>query len=173
VKLLKSKARIALTGTPVENRVSDLWSLFDFLNPGLLGSTTEFKGFIKNIESRVPVSYAPLRKLVQPYILRRLKTDRSILSDLPDKTEINAHCTLSKNQAHLYQKLVNELADALEQPTEDPMQRRGLVLAYLQRFKQLCNHSDHYLGQVNFSPENSGKFKRLAEICEEIAARQE
>ena len=173
VKLLKSKARIALTGTPVENRVSDLWSLFDFLNPGLLGSSTEFKGFIKNIESRVPVSYAPLRKLVQPYILRRLKTDRSILSDLPDKTEINAHCTLSKSQAHLYQKLVNELADALDQPTEDPMQRRGLVLAYLQRFKQLCNHSDHYLGQGDFSPENSGKFKRLAEICEEIAARQE
>ena len=173
VKFLKAKSRIALTGTPVENRLSDLWSLFDFLNPGLLGSTTNFKGFVKSLEARVPASYAPLRKLVQPYILRRLKTDRSIISDLPDKTEINAHCTLSKSQAVLYQKLVEELGEALNNPDGDPMQRRGLVLAYLQRFKQLCNHSDHYLGRGEYAPKDSGKFHRLKEICDEIAARQE
>jgi superfamily II DNA or RNA helicase len=174
IKKLKAKARVALTGTPVENRLSDLWSLFDFLNPGLLGSSTDFKGFVKRLESRVPTSYAPLRQLVQPYILRRLKTDRSIISDLPDKTEITAHCSLSKRQAFLYQNLVGELEEALLDSTDpDPMKRRGLVLAYLMRFKQLCNHPDHLLGSGGYPPEDSGKFGRLREICEEIAAKQE
>jgi superfamily II DNA or RNA helicase len=171
VKKLLGKSRIALTGTPVENRLSDLWSLFDFLNPGLLGSVSVFKQFVKRLEAGENVSYAPLRSLVRPYILRRLKTDRSIISDLPDKTEMRAHCGLSRRQAGLYQKLVKEMAETMEMV--EGIKRRGLVLAYLMRFKQLCNHPDHLLGAGDFNPSDSGKFQRLGEICEEIASRQE
>jgi non-specific serine/threonine protein kinase len=171
VKRLKARARIALTGTPVENRLSDLWSLFDFLCPGLLGSQKKFKDFVKGLNQGDSQRYAPLRRLVQPYILRRLKTDRRIIADLPDKTEVRAFCGLSKRQAALYAKLVDQMALALE--TLDGMQRRGLVLAYLMRFKQLCNHPSQMLGDGQFRAEDSGKFSRLAEICEEIASRQE
>ncbi len=171
VKRLKADARIALTGTPIENRLSDLWSLFDFLCPGLLGSQKKFKNFVKRLNERENERYAPLRGLVQPYILRRLKTDKRIISDLPEKTEVRAFCSLSKRQATLYSKMVEEMADALE--NLDGMQRRGLVLAYLMRFKQLCNHPSHLLGDAEYGAKQSGKFLRLAEICEEIAQRQE
>ncbi len=171
VKQLKADARIALTGTPVENSLVDLWSLFDFLNPGLLGSARRFKGFAKSLAARSHDQYAPLRKLTRPYILRRLKTDRSIIADLPEKSEVDAYCGLSKTQAVQYQRAVKELKDALE--TLDGMQRRGLVLAYLQRFKQICNHPSQLLGDGRYEPKKSGKFQRLAELCEEIAARQE
>ncbi len=171
VKRIKAATRIALTGTPVENRLSDLWSLFDFLCPGLLGSQSKFKQFVKVLDSREENRYAPLRRLVQPYILRRLKTDKRIISDLPDKTEVRAFCGLSKKQAALYTKLVQELADALK--PLDGVKRRGLVLAYLMRFKQLCNHPSQLLGDGEFAADGSGKFLRLSEICEEIASRQE
>ena len=171
VKRLKADNRITLTGTPVENRLSDLWSLFDFLCPGLLGSQSKFKEFVKRLESREQDRYAPLRRLVQPYILRRMKTDKRIIADLPDKTEVRAFCGLSKKQAALYAKLVQELADALKEL--DGIKRRGLVLAYLMRFKQLCNHPSQLLGDDGFDPAEGGKFLRLAEICEEIASRQE
>ena len=108
---------------------------------------------------------------MQPYILRRLKTDKRIIADLPEKTEVKAFCGLCKRQAALYAKLVDELADSLD--GLDGMKRRGLVLAYLMRFKQLCNHPSQLLGDGRFSPDDSGKFSRLAEICEEIASRQE
>jgi non-specific serine/threonine protein kinase len=171
VKRLQADARIALTGTPIENRLSDLWSLFDFLCPGLLGSQKRFKQFVKRLDAREQNRYAPLRGLVQPYILRRLKTDERIISDLPEKTEVRAFCGLSKRQAALYAKLVEEMAEALEE--QEGMKRRGLVLAYLTRFKQLCNHPSQLLGDGAFDPGQSGKFSRLAEICEEIATRQE
>jgi non-specific serine/threonine protein kinase len=171
VKRIRAEARIALTGTPVENRLSDLWSLFDFLCPGLLGSQKQFKEFVKALNAREHHRYAPLRQLVQPYILRRLKTDKRVISDLPDKIEVRAFCGLGKRQAALYAKMVDEMADALE--NLDGMQRRGLVLAYLMRFKQLCNHPSQLLGDGRFRPEDSGKFARLMEICEEIASRQE
>ncbi|NIL97239.1 MAG: DEAD/DEAH box helicase family protein [Planctomycetales bacterium] len=171
VKRIQAEARIALTGTPVENRLSDLWSLFDFLCPGLLGSQQKFKGFVKVLNARADQRYAPLRKLVQPYILRRLKTDKRVISDLPDKTEIRAFCGLGKRQAVLYAKMVDEMGRALE--NLEGMQRRGLVLAYLMRFKQLCNHPSQLLGDGQFRPEESGKFSRLVEICDEIASRQE
>jgi non-specific serine/threonine protein kinase len=171
VKRLRAEARIALTGTPVENRLSDLWSLFDFLCPGLLGSRKRFQDFIKVLNAREHQRYAPLRQLVQPYILRRLKTDKRIIDDLPDKTEVRAFCGLGKRQAALYAKLVGEMARALK--SLDGMQRRGLVLAYLMRFKQVCNHPSQMLGDGEFHPADSGKFSRLAEICEEIASRQE
>ena len=171
VKQLKADARIALTGTPVENRLSDLWSLFDFLCPGLLGSAAKFKKFVKGLEAREHDRYAPLRNLVGPYILRRLKTDKSIISDLPDKTEMKAFCGLVKKQAAIYAKSVEELAIALE--GLDGMKRRGLVLAYLMRFKQICNHPSQFLGDGGYEPADSGKFDRLRTICEEIVSRQE
>lgn len=171
VKLLQSESRIALTGTPVENRLSDLWSLFDFLSPGLLGSATRFKRFVKSLETEEGHQYAPLRNLVKPYILRRLKTDRSIIDDLPDKTEVVAYCGLSKRQAALYQHSVKELQQSLENLSG--IKRRGLVLSYLMRFKQICNHPAQLTGEGRYEAKMSGKFLRLAELCEEISSRQE
>lgn len=172
VKSLKGRARIALTGTPVENRLSDLWSLFDFICPGLLGSAPRFKKFVTALENREPPSYAPLRSLVQPYILRRLKTDRSVISDLPDKVEMAAWCGLSKAQARLYGQAVKELAEALKEQQEG-IKRRGLILSSLMRFKQICNHPGQALGDGDYAEERSGKFIRLRELVEEIASRQE
>jgi non-specific serine/threonine protein kinase len=171
VKQLKADARIALTGTPVENRLSDLWSLFDFLCPGLLGSAARFKEFVKGLEGRTHDRYAPLRNLVSPYVLRRLKTDKSIIADLPDKTEMKAFCGLSRKQAALYAKSVEDLAVSLE--SLDGIQRRGLVLAFLMKLKQICNHPSQFLGDGAYEPGDSGKFDRLAAICDEIASRQE
>jgi superfamily II DNA or RNA helicase len=174
VKKLKAEARIALTGTPVENRVSDLWSLFDFLCPGLLGSAATFKRFIKALDQREHDRYTPLRNLVQPYILRRMKTDKSIIADLPDKTEVRAFCGLSKRQAVLYKKKVTEMAEALDHmESADEITRRGLVLSYLMRFKQICNHPSQLTGDGRYRTSDSGKFYRLAEICEAVASRQE
>ncbi len=172
VKALSGRARIALTGTPVENRLSDLWSLFDFVAPGLLGSAQRFKQFVKSLDSREPPSYAPLRALVQPYILRRLKTDRSVISDLPDKVEMSAWCGLSKAQAALYDQAVKRLAEGLREQ-EEGIRRRGLILSALMKFKQICNHPDQALGDGDYAEERSGKFGRLRELCEEIASRQE
>jgi non-specific serine/threonine protein kinase len=117
VKQIKSDARIALTGTPIENRLSDLWSIFDFINPGLLGSSKAFSSFVKRLTDRPQNPYGPLRDLVRPYILRRLKTDKSIIADLPDKTEVKTFCPLSRKQAALYQQAVDDLANRLETAT--------------------------------------------------------
>jgi non-specific serine/threonine protein kinase len=170
-KELQAASRIALTGTPVENRLSDLWSLFDFLNPGLLGNAKAFANFIKRLEAPPKPSYQPLRALVGPYILRRLKSDKRVIADLPDKTEVKAYCGLSRQQAALYERTVRELEQQLE--TADGIQRRGLVLAQLMRLKQICNHPAQMLGHGDYNPKHSGKFQRLAELCEELAQRQE
>ena len=171
VKALQSKWRLALTGTPVENRLGDLWSIFDFLNPGLLGSVKKFNAFSKSMASAKHGGYAPLRRLVQPYILRRLKSDKSIIADLPDKTEVNAYCGLTQRQALLYQQSVEEMKRALE--TLDGIERRGVVLAFLMRLKQICNHPSQWLGDGKYPPTDSGKFSRLRELCETVAARQD
>ncbi len=171
IKKLPARWRLALTGTPVENRLGDLWSLFDFLNPGLLGSAKAFGDLCKSMSKRQDDGYAPLRKLVGPYILRRLKTDKRVISDLPDKTEVVAHCLLSKAQAALYKQAVEELEAALLQA--EGIERRGIVLAYLMRFKQICNHPSQWLGDGEYAPAQSGKFQRLIALCEPIAARQE
>ncbi len=169
VKELKAAARVAMTGTPVENRLSDLWSLFDFLNPGLLGGAKAFADFAKQMEARA--SYQPLRTLVGPYILRRLKTDKRVIADLPEKVEMSAFCTLSREQAALYEQAVLDLARKLEEA--DGIQRRGLVLAQLMKLKQICNHPAQLVGSGDYAPEHSGKFQRLVEICEELGERQE
>ncbi len=171
VKALAARARFALTGTPVENRLGDLWSLFDFICPGLLGSVREFTQFTRRLEEHEPVDYAPLRRLVQPYILRRLKSDKRVIADLPDKTEVKAWCTLSPLQAQLYQQGVAALAEQIE--TVEGIARRGAVLAFLMRFKQICNHPSQWLGDGAFGSADSGKFARLRELAEPIAARQE
>ena len=171
VKRLKAEMRIALTGTPIENRLGDLWSIFDFINPGLLGSSTQFSAFVKRLADRPHNPYGPLRDLVRPYILRRLKTDTSIIADLPDKTEVKTFCLLSRKQAALYQQAVAELAGHLEDV--DGMKRRGIVLAFLMRLKQICNHPSQWLGDDAWAEEDSGKFGRLRDIAEVVAARQE
>ena len=170
-KTLKSRVRLALTGTPVENRLGELWSLFDFICPGLLGSGAAFTRFVRRLEKQEHVSYAPLRRLVQPYILRRLKSDRRIIADLPDKTEVKAYCGLSRAQARLYEQAVKALAAQIA--TVDGIARRGAVLAFLMRFKQICNHPSLWLGDGAYDPADSGKFARLQALSEEIAARQQ
>lgn len=169
VKKLKAGARIALTGTPVENRLSDLWSIFDFTHPGLLGSDREFAAFGRRLAQTE--HFGPLRALVQPYILRRLKTDKRVIADLPDKTELKAWCHLSPSQAGLYQRAVDELADALT--NAQGIARKGLVLSFLMRFKQICNHPSQWLGDGGWGAQDSGKFARLRELAEVVAAKQE
>jgi hypothetical protein len=171
VKSLKADARIALTGTPIENRLGDLWSIFDFINPGLLGSSKQFSSFVKGLAERPHNPCAPLRDLVRPYILRRLKTDKSIIADLPDKTEVKAFCPLSRKQAALYRQAVDELANRLD--STDGIERRGIVLAFLMRLKQICNHPSQWLGDGDWAEADSGKLTRLREIAEVIAAKQE
>ena len=173
VKKLTGTTRVALTGTPVENRLGDLWSIFDFINPGLLGSAAKFKQFATAMEKNHHARYAPLRQLVAPYILRRMKTDPSIAPDLPDKTEMQVFCGLAKPQAALYQQAVKSLAKALEDEETSGIQRRGLVLGALTRFKQICNHPSLFTGDGGYAPEASAKFARLATLCEEIAGRGE
>ena len=172
VKALQAPARIALTGTPVENRPGDLWSLFDFLNPGLLGGTTSFAEAVKRC-AKSPAGYAPLRRLVKPYILRRMKTDRRIIADLPEKIELKAFCGLTKRQATIYAKLVDQLAKMLADKSMEPIKRQGLVLGFLLKFKQVCNHPSHWNGDGAWAPADSGKFARLAEICTELAEKRE
>lgn len=171
VKQLQAEARMALTGTPIENRLGDLWSIFDFLNPGLLGSSKQFSAFVKHLADRPHNQYGPLRELVRPYILRRLKTDKSIIRDLPDKTEVKTFCPLSRKQAALYQQAVQDLASQLEDV--DGIKRRGIVLAFLMRLKQICNHPSQWLGDNAWAGEDSGKLARLRDIAEVIAAKQE
>jgi non-specific serine/threonine protein kinase len=171
-KKLNARSRIALTGTPVENRLSDLWSIFDFTHPGLLGSDKAFTTFARRLTTSE--HYRPLRELVRPYILRRLKTDKSVIADLPDKTELKAYCHLSPAQAALYQRAVKDLAAQL-QDAEAPsgIGRKGVVLKFLMRFKQICNHPSQWLGDAAWAEADSGKFARLREITEVIATKQE
>ncbi|MEQ8765479.1 MAG: DEAD/DEAH box helicase [Planctomycetota bacterium] len=171
VKSLAASWRLALTGTPVENHLGELWSIFDFLNPGLLGSAKGFQKQCKAMGEDRREGFAPLRRLLRPYLLRRLKTDKRVIQDLPDKTEVTAYCALSRRQAVLYEQSVKELERALGEL--EGMERRGLVLAFLMRFKQICNHPSHWLGDGGYVTADSGKLERLGEICESIAARQD
>jgi superfamily II DNA or RNA helicase len=184
VKALRAGVRLALTGTPVENRPGDLWSIFDFATPGLLGSAKAFSAFVKRANAPAPAPaadgsarpspYAAVRALVRPYLLRRLKTDPAVIADLPAKTEVKAFCTLTRRQATLYAESVESLARELVsvEPAEK-VRRRGLVLAYLLRLKQICNHPSQWLGDGTYAAGDSGKLARLGEIAEVVASRQE
>jgi non-specific serine/threonine protein kinase len=171
VKNLQAKSKIAMTGTPVENRLSDLWSIFDFLNKGLLGSQKEFSHFTKGLKEDRQ-GYEKLRNAVSPFILRRLKTDKSIISDLPDKAEIKQYTTLTKKQIALYNQLVQELEKTMEQEISG-IQRKGIILTSIMKFKQICNHPDQYLDNKEFAPKYSGKFETLNDICETIRDKRE
>jgi superfamily II DNA or RNA helicase len=170
-KALRARARIALTGTPVENSFSDLWSIFDLINPGLLGNAKQFSAYAKALAERGENPYGPLRELVRPYVLRRMKTDRAVIADLPDKTELRAYCQLSRKQAALYERAIEDLARSLEEA--DGIQRKGVVLAMLMRLKQICNHPSQWLADGGWAEAESGKLSRLREIAEVVASRQE
>ena len=174
IKSLKAKNRIALTGTPIENDLTNLWSLYDFLNKGLLGTSTEFKRFASSLKEN-PSGYSKLKAMISPFMLRRLKTDKSIISDLPEKMEMTDYVTLSKKQRVLYKKYVDDLAKLLEKAKEDddPMKRRGLVLASLLKLKQICNHPDQFNGADGFAEKDSGKFEMLEDICRTIYEKRE
>ena len=173
IRRLPAGYRIALTGTPVENRLSELWSIMQFLNPGYLGSQKSFRtNFARPIERyQDQAAAAHLRKLVQPFVLRRLKTDPTIIQDLPDKLEHKVYCTLTPEQATLYQAVVE---DAMLQVDEaEGIQRKGLVLSMLTRLKQICNHPAQFLGDGSSLPDRSGKLARLGEMLEEVLSVDE
>ncbi|MBI4318972.1 MAG: DEAD/DEAH box helicase [Chloroflexi bacterium] len=165
---LKAGWRAAMTGTPVENRLADLWSIFQFLNPGYLGSAEEFKKrFARPIErAHDPKATARLKALVSPFVLRRVKTDRSIIQDLPEKSEMKVFCTLTKEQATLYEAVVQDSLRQIEEA--EGLQRRGLVLATLTKLKQVCNHPAQFLHDRSDLEGRSGKLARLQEMLEEI-----
>lgn len=170
IKKLKSRMRIAMTGTPIENDLSNLWSLFDFLDKGLLGSSDEFRAFCRRLEEH-PEGYAKLKSMISPFLLRRVKTDKKIIPDLPDKQEQVEYVELSKKQAVLYRKLIADTQERLLQ--SEGIQRRGMVLALILHLKQICNHPDQYLGLEEYSPAQSGKFEMLRELAETIYAKRE
>ncbi|MGO9080139.1 MAG: DEAD/DEAH box helicase [Streptosporangiaceae bacterium] len=174
VRALPARSRVALTGTPVENRLSDLWSIMEFTSPGLLGPAEKFRtGYAVPIERSGDEEAAQrLRRITGPFILRRLKTDKSIISDLPDKLEMKVWCNLTPEQATLYQATVADMLTKIEAAAE-PIERRGLVLATMAKLKQVCNHPAHLLGDGSRLAGRSGKLARLEEICEEVVAAGE
>ena len=173
-RALRAERRIALTGTPVENNVGDLWSVQDFLNPGFLGNAARFKRefFLPVQVGRDANAVERLQRLTGPFILRRLKTDRAIIQDLPDKLEMKVYCTLTKEQATLYAAVVQQ-AEAVLEGMEESMGRRGLILSTLLRLKQVCNHPAQFLADQSPTPGRSGKLARLTEMLEEIQAVDE
>jgi hypothetical protein len=169
VRALPAGSRVALTGTPVENQLSELWSIMEFANPGLLGPQ---KGFRERYA--VPIerhgsdeAAAELRRITRPFVLRRLKTDKSIISDLPEKQEMKVWCNLTQEQASLYAATVSDMLSRIDDASDD-ISRRGLVLATMAKLKQVCNHPAHLLGDGSRLPGRSGKLARLEELCEEI-----
>ncbi|QZZ22540.1 DEAD/DEAH box helicase [Leptothermofonsia sichuanensis E412] len=166
---LPSTHRLALTGTPIENRLLDLWSIFNFLNPGYLGNQTQFR---RNFELPIQKNNSPqqsaiLKKLVEPFILRRVKTDQSIIKDLPDKVEQKLFCNLTKEQASLYEAVVKDVGKQIQ--GTGGIQRKGLILATLTKLKQICNHPMQFLQDgSDFTPERSHKLTRLTEMVEEV-----
>ncbi len=171
---LEANHRLALTGTPVENRLMDLWSIFNFLNPGYLGKQAQFR---RNFELPIqkdnqPTQSATLKKLVEPFILRRVKTDKSIIKDLPDKVEQKLYCNLTKEQASLYEAVIQDVAKDLD--AAEGMKRKGLILATLTKLKQICNHPRQFLqDESEFSVERSHKLSRLTEMLSEVIEENE
>lgn len=171
---LPATHRLALTGTPVENRLLDLWSIFNFLNPGYLGKESQFRTAFEIPIQRDgnPSRSATLKKLVEPFILRRVKTDPTIIQDLPDKVEQKCYCNLTKEQAVLYEVVVKEIGKEIE--TAEGIKRKAIILATLMKLKQICNHPAQFLqDNSDFSPARSQKLERLLEMIDEIMAEGE
>jgi non-specific serine/threonine protein kinase len=173
VRSLPARHRVAVTGTPVENRLADLWSLMEFANPGLLGAATGFKKrYAEPVERHGDEEAAArLRTLTGPFILRRIKTDKTIISDLPEKLEMEVLCNLTAEQASLYQAVVEDMLARIE--AADGMERRGLVLATMTKLKQVCNHPAQFLRDGTRLAGRSGKLARLDEILDEVLAAGE
>jgi SNF2 family DNA or RNA helicase len=169
-RALKARHRVAMTGTPVENRLGELWSIMHFLNPGMLGSEQRFRqGFAIPIERHGDEEAAErLRKVTGPFVLRRLKTDHSIIADLPEKFEMKVFCNLTREQASLYQAVTDDMLERIER--SEGMERRGLVLSTMLKLKQVCNHPAHFLADGSSLPGRSGKLSRLSELLEEAVA---
>lgn len=165
LKKFYGKSRFALTGTPIENSVSDLWSLFDFCCPDLLGTFAQFKSYYD--KQKEQKDYTQLKQLIAPYILRRKKTDKKVIDDLPEKIEMKTFCLLSETQIDLYKKTVKSLSEELKIKTEG-IERKGLILSYLLKFKQICNHPSQMLSNQDYSPQDSGKFLYLKDLCSMI-----
>lgn len=167
---LPADYRVALTGTPVENNVGDLWAIMEFLNPGFLGTQAEFtRTFFVPIQAQRDADAAErLRRLTGPFILRRLKSDKTIIADLPEKMEMKVFCTLTREQASLYAAVVEEARTSLDETTG--IQRKGVVLATLSKLKQVCNHPAQFLGDNSAIPGRSGKLQRLTEMLDEVLA---
>lgn len=165
---IKADYRIALSGTPIENNVGELWSIMEFLNPGLLGTRTEFrqKYFVPIQLYRDQEASESLKRLTRPFVLRRVKTDKAVIADLPDKLEMKVFCTLTREQASLYAAVVKEATRALEEA--EGIQRKGVVLATLSKLKQVCNHPAQFLGDNSAIPDRSGKLARLTEMLQEV-----
>ncbi len=176
IRRLGATNRVALTGTPVENRLSELWSIMQFLDPGFLGSQKHFRETFSLPIERYQDTEATsrLRGLVGPFLLRRLKTDPTIIQDLPEKMEMKVYCSLTPEQATLYQAVVTESLVKIEEAEADvesaksDFSRRGAILGALLRLKQVCNHPSQYLGDGSALPGRSGKLERLTEMLEEV-----
>lgn len=172
IKNIDARVKIAMTGTPIENSLSDLWSLLDFSCKSLLGTQKEFQNFTKKLKEKSQ-SYEPLRALVKPYIIRRKKTDKSIISDLPDKIEVNSYCLLTKEQIKLYKQAIKDLSTELKSEDNSEIKRKGLVLSYLLKFKQICNHPSQFHNDNVYDYKDSGKFFKLKELAQTIATKGE
>ena len=170
IKKLSSRMRVVMTGTPIENELMNLWSLFDFLNKGLLGSAKEFHDYCKELDQH-PEGYMRLKAMVSPFMLRRVKTDKKIISDLPEKLESVDYVSLSKKQIVLYRKAVADMEKLIAEV--EGIQRSGIILTTIMKLKQICNHPDQYLGQTAYAMEESGKLLMLKEICETIYEKRE
>ncbi|MDI6740294.1 MAG: DEAD/DEAH box helicase [Candidatus Edwardsbacteria bacterium] len=173
VRDLPAQRRLALTGTPVENRLTELWSIMQFLNPGLLGGAEEFRRhYAVPVEKYGDQKRAEkLKRLVRPFMLRRLKTDKAIISDLPEKQEMKVFCNLTKEQATLYGAVVKDMLAKIEK--SEGIERRGLVLSALMKLKQVCNHPAHFMKDKSRIPGRSGKMERLVEMLEETIENRE
>ncbi|MBI3989472.1 MAG: DEAD/DEAH box helicase [candidate division NC10 bacterium] len=173
IRRFPARYRVALTGTPVENRLSELWSIIEFLNPGYLGPASLFRSrFALPIERyQDQERSARLRALVQPFVLRRVKTDPNVIRDLPDKLEMKVFCPLTREQATLYEAVVKDMLHRIEE--SEGITRKGLVLATLSKLKQVCNHPAHFLGDGSRLEGRSGKLERLTEMLEEVLAEED
>ncbi len=170
IKKLNATHKIAMTGTPVENRLSELWSIMEFLNPGYLGSGKDFRSnFAIPIEKyRNKDRAEALKRMIQPFVLRRLKTDKTIIADLPDKLEMKVFCNLTQEQASLYEAVVKEMLEKIEE--SEGIERKGLILSTLLKLKQVCNHPAQFVRDGSSLPGRSGKLARLEEMLEEALA---